>query len=233
VPHIVRGQELSALNTTPIDVGTANAIALRHSGAAPEKPANPAPPTSRNGVAPGTAPAAPEKTPVPASSGANPGTTPASSATLLSFSPGEVHAAVGKTFMMDVVVSGVQDLFSAPVQIQYDPAKLQVVNVSNGGFLSQGEQAVAVAQRDDPVQGLVQVAANRPPNSGGVSGQGAVFTLTFMAKDSGQASVSIARASLRDAANQPISVSGTPAVVNIAEPRSSAEKARVPANSNP
>jgi general secretion pathway protein D len=216
IPHIVRGQELSGLNVKPIDVGTGNTIELRHLDVAPEKPATPAaaPTVPKGALTPGNRPVQPATTGagsvVPASV-----PVPAGPGTLLSFSPGDVHASKGQTFMMDVVVSGAQNLFSAPVQIQYDPTKLQVVNVSNGGFLGQGEQAVALAQRDDPSQGLMQVTANRPPNSGGVSGGGTVFTLTFLAKDSGQATVSISRAGLRDASNQPIVASGTQAVVDI------------------
>jgi general secretion pathway protein D len=219
-PHIVRGQELSSLNTKPLDVGTANTLELRRFNLAPDKPVTPPAATPRSGTAPGTAPAAPGKAPASPVASNAPAGDAGSPAAVLSFSPAEVHATVGKTFMLDLVVSGAQNLFSAPVQVQYDPTKLQVVNVSNGGFLAQGEQAVAVAQRDDPSQGVVQLNANRPPNSGGVSGQGSVFTLTFMAKDGGEATVSITRAGLRDAGNQAIPATGTPAVVKILDSRS-------------
>ena len=202
-PHIVRGQELNALNVRPIDIGTGSTIELRPVSMAPDNTATAPPPTSPRDVQT-LKPEAPAVAPGPTPSGA-----------LFSFSPSEVRTTVGQTFMMDVAVSNVQNLFSVPVQIQYDPTKLQVVNVSNGGFLGQGGQAVAVAQRDDPSQGLMQLTAIRPPNSGGVSGRGSVFSLTFLAKDSGQASVSIVRAGLRDANNQSIAASGSQAVVNI------------------
>jgi len=126
--------------------------------------------------------------------------------------------------MVDVEVSGAKDLFTVPVQIQYDPTKLQVTNVSNGGFLGQGEEAVAVAERDDSANGLVQVTANRPPNSGGVSGQGSVFAITFMAKESGQTSIAVTRAGLRDVKNQPITVAGTQAAISIKERPQAAAK---------
>jgi general secretion pathway protein D len=236
-PHIVRGQELSNLNLQPIDVGTFNQLELRHFSPS-EKTATPPPATPRGGTAPGTTPSTgPGKTPAPAPPAGSAGKAPAgdvaSAATMLSFSPGEVHAAVGKTFMLDLVVSGVQKLFSAPVKVQYDPTRLQVVNVSNGGFLGQGGQAVVVTtQRDDPSQGLLVINASRPPNSGGVSGQGTVVTLTFMAKDSGQATISVIGAGLRDDGNQPIAANGTPAVVTIVDSRPSA-KAASPSEANP
>jgi general secretion pathway protein D len=230
IPHIVRGQELSSLNLKPLSVGTANQIQLRQAPVVPPKPPGPggaaAPSSTARPAQPGSA------VPVPTSATAaamSPGAAPAGAAAnvagqppavqvqpvLLTFNPGSINTTVGQTFMLDVVVNGAQNLFSAPVQIQYDPTKLQLVNASNGGFLSQGEQAVALAQRDDPASGLMQLTANRPPNSGGVSGQGPVFTLTFMAKDAGQATVAVTRAGLRDAANQSMAASGTQAVVNI------------------
>jgi general secretion pathway protein D len=134
---------------------------------------------------------------------------------LLTFNPESINTSVGQTFTMDVMVSGAQNLFSAPLQIQYDPARLQVVNVSNGSFLAQGEQPVALAQRNDTAAGTMQVTAIRPPNSGGASGQGSLLTLTFTAKDSGQATVVITRAGLRDAGNQPLEAAGTQANINI------------------
>jgi general secretion pathway protein D len=229
IPHIVRGQELSSLNLKPLSVGTGNQIQLRQAPVVPAKPAGPSGSgTPSSTVRPGPAVPVPTAMSPGAASTSAPaiaGGTAANAAgqppavqvqpVMLTFNPGSINTTVGQTFMLDVVVSGAQNLFSAPVQIQYDPTKLQLVNASNGGFLSQGEQAVALIQRDDAASGQMVLTASRPPNSGGVSGQGPVFTLTFMAKDAGQATVAVTRAGLRDAANQSMAASGTQAVVNI------------------
>jgi general secretion pathway protein D len=61
----------------------------------------------------------------------------------------------------------------------------------------------------------VQITATRPPGSGGVSGQGAVVTLTFVAKGSGQTTLSITKGGARDPAMQPIPVNGAQANVSI------------------
>jgi general secretion pathway protein D len=108
----------------------------------------------------------------------------------------------------------VQNVSSVPVQINYDPSKLQVVNISNGGFLSQDGQAVALVHRDDATSGTLQVTASRPPGSGGISGQGSVITLTMMAKTPGQSSLSINRGGARDSGMQAIPVSGAQAMIN-------------------
>ncbi len=104
----------------------------------------------------------------------------------------------GNTFVVNLLISGAQNVYSVPVQINYDMAKLQLVNVSNGGFLSQDGQAVALVHREDETTGTLLIQATRPPGSGGVSGQGTVVTLTFQAKASGQTPLTITRGGARD-----------------------------------
>ncbi len=216
IPHIVRSQELSELNLRPLDVGTANNIELRKyypPAAAPRTPAPAAAPAAA--PAPATpASSTPAAAPPPAPTGAA-ATAPtvAGAPVVLAFNPQQVSTAVGQTFNVELVINGAQNISSVPVQLHYDQNRLQFVNVANAGFLAQGDQAVALAHRDDPATGTMQVTANRPPNSGGASGSGSILTLTFRAKAAGQAGLSVTRAGLRDANNQAISASGTQAVV--------------------
>ena len=103
-----------------------------------------------------------------------------------------------------VTLAGAQNVHSVTTQVIYDPAVLQLVNVSNGGFLSRDGQAVAVVHRYDPASGTLQITATRPPGSGGASGEGNVFTLTFVARAPGQGSLAMARPSARDAAGSQV-----------------------------
>jgi general secretion pathway protein D len=202
IPHIVRGPDVSDSNQRLIDVGTANALQLRHVAKQETTPAPPAvPPAGAAPQAPG-APATPAR---PAS--------PTGASFL--FDPGTVTAAKGSTFTVNILVSGAQNVYSVPLQLNYDPSKLQLMNVSNGGFLSQDGQTVALVHREDETTGTLQITATRPPNSGGVSGQGSVVTLTFMAKASGQSPLTITRGGARDPAMQAITVNGAQAVVTI------------------
>src|SRR5208282_2067015 len=73
----------------------------------------------------------------------------------------------GSTFTVNVMLSGGQNVYSVPVQLNYDPNQLEVLNVSNGGFLSQDGQLVTVAHREDPATGTMQITASRPPGAGG------------------------------------------------------------------
>ncbi len=205
IPHIVRGPEVNDSNQRMIDVGTANTLQLRHISK-----------TSESVVPAGAVPAGgtPAAQPAAGSQPAARPATPATSASFL-FDPGNITQAKGSTFTVNIVISGAQNVYSVPLQLNYDPSKLQLVNVSNGNFLSQDGQTVALVHREDEATGTLQITATRPPNSGGVSGQGTVVTLTFMAKASGQSPLTITRGGARDPSMQAILVNGAQAVVTI------------------
>ena len=155
-PHIVRGTEISDLNQRAIDIGTANAIQLREM-IPPAAPAtrgtpgavqnpgnqNPASPTNQN----------------PAT-----GVNPSASFT---FDPAVINAEKGKTFAVNLQISGAKNVYSVPVQINYDPSKLQLVNVSNGNFLSQDGQAVALVHREDDGTGTRKLRPHGHPTPAG------------------------------------------------------------------
>jgi general secretion pathway protein D len=118
----------------------------------------------------------------------------------------------GSTFQVPVVISGATDVVSTPLQIQYDPAKLSLVNVGPGDFLSRDGQAVALVHRDDG-PGTISVNASRPPGAAGVNGAGVVCMLTFQAKASGMTMVVITKPGAMSSAQKPVSARG--AQVNI------------------
>ena len=198
IPHIIRGPDVSELNQRAVDVGTASAIELRHA----ERPTPAAAPS------PTPAPTSPPPVPAPAQP-----TQPQAGAATFGFDPPSVTQAPGSTFSVNVTLSGAQNVYSVPLQVSYDPKILQVVNVSNGTLLSQDGQAVALVHRDDDQTGALQITATRPPGAGGISGQGPVVTLTFLAKSPGQSSITISKGGAKDPNLQSIPVNG--AVANI------------------
>jgi len=215
IPHIVRGPEVNDSNQRLIDVGTANSLQLRHVSKTEASVGGGA---SAAGGAQGAAQGGSIRpvTPTPATSTPTPAptTAPGAGASFL-FDPETLTQAKGSTFTVNILISGAQNVYSVPLQLNYDPSKLQLMNVSNGGFLSQDGQTVALVHREDETSGTLQITATRPPNSGGVSGQGSVVTLTFMAKASGQSPLTITRGGARDPSMQPITVNGAQAVVTI------------------
>jgi general secretion pathway protein D len=215
IPHIIRGPEASRSNLDMLDVGTANALELRRSGSKPVAPA-PAVAAPVPAPAPQAQPATPPPTMQPAPATTQPPVEQGiAAAGSFLFDPPSSSQAKGATFTVNVMVSGGQNVYSVPLQLTYDVNQLQVVNVSNGGFLSQDGQAVALVHRDDPSTGTLQVTATRPPGAGGVSGQGAVVTLTFLAKAPGQSQVVITKGGALDPAMQRIAMSGAQTVVTV------------------
>jgi general secretion pathway protein D len=211
VPHIVRGQELSDLNQRPLEVGTASAIGLRRVHAAAPAPASQAPAA---GTPPPSAANSPAQPPVSQTTPAIPQPA-ASGAASFVFDPANVTQAAGSTFAVNILLTGAQNVHSVPLQVSYDPKVLQVVNVSNGGLLSQDGQAVALVHRDDEAGGSLQITATRPPGAVGVTGQGAVVTLTLLAKASGQSTLTISRGGARDPNMQAMPVAGAVATVKV------------------
>jgi general secretion pathway protein D len=202
IPHIVRSHEYNDMNQQALDVGTANAIELRRVSHQPA-PAQ----------VPAIQPVQPQGTPEPSNPpNQSPGSASAGPAAF-TFDPASVTQAKGSTFAVNVLLSGAQNAFSVPLQISYDQKMLQVVNVSNGGFLSQDGQAVALVHRDDDTTGTLQITATRPPGATGISGQGTVLTLTLVAKAPGQSTLTIARGGVRDPGMQAAPVAG--AVMNV------------------
>ncbi len=194
IPHIVRAQDVFDSNTRAIDVGTANSITLHRTTP---------PPTEQQPV--------PQAGAAPADQAA---TAPAGSA-LVSFDPPSLNQAVGSTFTVNINMAGAQNVYSVPLQILYNPKVLQLLNVSNGPVLQQDGQAVALVHRDDSMMGILQVTASRPPGSNGITADGQLFTLTFQAKTPGQATLSISRATLKNASMQNIPAGGSQAIVTV------------------
>jgi len=216
IPHIVRAPEVNEINTRAIDIGTATAIEVRRMKtaqpqAAPQVAPQPAQQPSMQQPAP------PVETPTPQGNlpQAQQTTPEAVGGAIFSFDPPTVSQQAGSTFAVNVVVNGARNVYSAPLQINFDPNTLQLVNISNGDFLGRDGQAVAVVHREDAATGSMMVTGTRPPGSGGISGEGTLFTLTFQAKQPGQSTLSIQRAMLRDPEMQSLPASGSQAAVTI------------------
>ncbi len=230
VPHIVRSPMLSASNLNPVDTGTGQYIELRRTAldsapmslspiAAPARPAvepnvGSVPGQSAQGAAPGALAqfrdsvqggAPPAAAPPQPAQGAPPG------ALRFSLVPSAGSSvAAGTTFQVPVVVTGAHDVASIPLQVQYDPARLALVNVGDGDFLGSDGQAVALVHRDDG-PGTIVINASRPPGTPGVSGAGVVCVLTFQAKAAGSTRLGIVHPGALTSAQQSLQGEGTPA----------------------
>ncbi|HTT22664.1 MAG TPA: cohesin domain-containing protein [Candidatus Sulfotelmatobacter sp.] len=217
VPHIIRASDVNEINQRAIDIGTATTIEL-HRAPKPAVIPTSAPQSGPNGT-PSIVPSdqstnqsatRPTPSSQPSAQGANSGGTPS-----FLFDPPTIQTQKGSTFAVNLLISGAQNVYSVPVQLNYNPNLLQLVNVSNGSFLSQDGQVVTLVHREDESLGQSQITVSRPSGAGGVSGQGTVATITFMAKAAGQTPLSITRGGARDPGLQPITVNGAQASVTV------------------
>jgi general secretion pathway protein D len=228
VPHIVRESVLSKLNTRAIDTGTSQAMELRYdptmtpasdmeSADAPNHPvgatdaANAAAAVIHPPQNPGQIP----NSQIP--SGQMP-TSPAHAAPAgppVSFTvqPSTPTPAVGSTFTTQVMISNAQDVFAVPLQLQFNPAVLQLVNVDSGPFLGSDSQAIAIAHRVD--NGTVTISASRPPNTKGMSGQGSVCNITFKAIAPGDSQLNLVKVGAMNSAHVNLPAVGSQAVVHV------------------
>ena len=174
----------------------------------------PVPAPAPAAAAPATAPpaTAPPVTAAPPGAAAAPpaAAAPASGAPSFVFQvpPGPVPA--GASFQVPILLNGGADVSSVPLQFNYDPSKLALVNVTGGNFLSKDGQAMALIHRDDG-PGNVTVVASRPPGSAGVSGSGVLCVLTFQAKAAGPSTLTMTRAGAVNSKQQQIAAQGAQA----------------------
>ena len=217
IPHIVRRPDYTEEEMRGIAVGSATVVKLNYAHP-PQVDGEPAP----KGAMP-PAPGAPA-TPMPAPPATMPqAATPQASAppaapqagATVNFVPAQVEAAIGGSFNVNLVVANATDLFSAPLQIKYDPKALKLTGIAQGNLMaSDGQQATFTKNILDDT-GEADITLNRLPGTGGISGSGMLVTLTFTTLARGATSVSAPAFSPTNSQGQPISNSTPLLTVNV------------------
>jgi general secretion pathway protein D len=181
-PHILRFPSINADNLTVIGAGTDSNVKVYREPVAAQ-PAGAAP-AGGNGAGTGagvksSGMAAPGAGVAPASmtTPAQPGGAPNPDAAVqLHFEPNTTMLKTGDSATIGLAVSNVQDLYSIPLLIHYDPAVISVEEVRDGGFLGgSNSQNIAIVQRIDAQRGEVVVSATRQPGTVGVNGTGTIL----------------------------------------------------------
>ena len=225
IPHVVRGEELSPMNLKEIDTGTGTSVSLRRIGSirvpasavepagkpSAELPPNQSSNQTANQQQPAPAGAQPQGVEQAAQQAMELQATAANAPPIsLALAAPPAAAKVGTNFQVAVNASGGSDVFSVPLQLHYDPAKLTLINVDSGNYLGHDGQTVALVHRDDGAGG-VAISASRPPGVAGVNGSGQLCVLTFQAKSAGDSILSVTKAAARDSKQQalPVITSGT------------------------
>jgi general secretion pathway protein D len=232
IPHIVRENILTRENTEAVYTGTSSSfdirmqtpaqIQARKAAAAAEMAsyvppaAAPAATTAGRAASAALGTIAADAQPVPAPVG-RPARIPDAGVELpvtLAVTPASMTQAVGSTFQVALTAANAHDLYSVPVQLKFDPKVLALVDMDSGPLLSQDGQAVALVHRDDG-NGMVTLAATRPPNAAGVNGQGVVATLTFKALATGNSTIALVRLGAKNSRQVSLPTVGMQALVQV------------------
>jgi len=124
----------------------------------------------------------------------------------LRFDPQTVNLAPGQTATLGISVDNVADLYSIPMILQFDPTVISVQDIQHGGFLSSGNQEIAIVKGGDESKGQLMIAATRQPNTPGVSGSGTLLGLVVKALKPGNTNLSIVQVNAKDSQQKPLAL---------------------------
>jgi len=204
IPHIVRLPTMTAENLRSIASGTdTNAeVRLENAVMAPTAPKTEAVPV------PAAQPPAAAPTPAPSQA-------PTTQNPALRFDPAIVALRPGETATIGVVVQNVQDLYSIPMLLQFNPAVISVEDVRQGGFLSGGTQDIAIVERVDKERGQAIISATRMPNTPGVNGSGTLVGIVVRGVAPGSSQLSIVQVNAKDSQQRPIQMVTSEAAIRV------------------
>jgi general secretion pathway protein D len=204
-PHVLRMPDITSADLRPMAAGTDTNVRVYYKD---EEPQDGGTPSALGGPIP-NAPLP------PANSGSAQSAAPNSSAAQLQFTPSAATIKPGQRITLGLNVANVNDLYSIPLLIHYDPKVIQVEDVTNGGFLSGGNQEVAIVQRVDAQHGQVIVSATRQPNTPGVNGTGSLLGLVVRAVGPGTSPIQILQVNARNSQQQTIPMVSGEATINV------------------
>jgi general secretion pathway protein D len=194
-PHIVRLPEWTRENLRPLYTGSETEVKVRRE--AEVRSPNTAPPAATPQGPANPAQQAPGAAAVPAAQGS-------ANAAQIRFEPRSLSLKVGEKQTVGIVVENVNDLFSIPFLLQYNPAVISVEEVQHGGFLSGGTQEIAIVQRVDKERGQAIISATRQPNTAGVSGTGTIMGIVVKGIAPGSSNLSIVQVNAKDSQQKSI-----------------------------
>jgi general secretion pathway protein D len=202
-PHIVRLPDWSRANLKPMYSGSESNVQVRRESDI-RAPANEPPKPDQS--APAAAPPAPDT---------NAAAQPQAQAAQVRFEPRTLSLKAGQTATIGVVVDNVNDLFSIPFLLQFNPAVVSVEEVQHGGFLQGGNQEIAIVTNVDKVRGQAIISATRQPNTPGVSGTGTIMGIVVKGIAPGSSNLSIVQVNAKDSQQRPIQLVTSEATLQV------------------
>jgi general secretion pathway protein D len=188
-PRIVRIPEWTKANLRTMYSGSETNVQVKRES---ETRAPVQPPASNQNMGAGTPAPSPGST-TPAAGAVQGTPTPK-----IRFEPQSLSLKAGQTATIGVVVENVNDLFSIPLLLQYNPAVISIEEVQHGGFLSGGTQEIAIVQQVFKDKGQAIISATRQPNTAGVNGSGTLIGIVVKGLTPGSSNLSIVQVNAKD-----------------------------------
>ena len=226
-PRIVRTQELSLQDVSPIFIGSQQSLGLGGPPPliAPTVDADAVPGTTGQAAPPQSAPTGAGVVVVPPGSSAVPGTTTVQSTAgaavppvaaggrLLLSTPGEDFRVGGGPYTVAVSMADSSQVSSVSLTISFNPSVLRVRTVQEGSFLRAGGVTAAFTQQVDATTGRVDIAIVRSNDPTGVAGTGLLAAILFDAVGGGSANLALTGAATGPrGASVPLQMGSVPAV---------------------
>ena len=108
----------------------------------------------------------------------------------------------GEMVTYAIVVENARDVARAPVRVVFDPDVLELVSAAEGSFFSKDGATTRFLARDGSAPGLLEISISRIPPARGLTGNGVLCTVTFIARSAGSSPVALAGSRLMDSAGQ-------------------------------
>jgi general secretion pathway protein D len=201
-PRIVRMPEWTKANLRGLYSGSETNVQVKRESEV-RAPSQQPPPSAQQ----------PAASPNPMAS--TPASAPVNQAAKIRFEPQTLSLKVGQTATVGVLVENVNDLFSIPLLLQYNPAVISVEEVQHGGFLSGGTQEIAIVHQPIKDKGQSIISATRQPNTPGVSGSGTLIGIVVKALAPGSSNLSIVQVNAKDSQQKTIPLVTGEAVLQV------------------
>jgi general secretion pathway protein D len=220
-PHILRFPSIHAENLRRLAAGTdSNVRVLRQASSDgrsndAQSKSSEANPEAQHSTLPSSMQTLAKPAQFAAAYSVTPGASTTGAGAQIRFNPERVTLRNGDSEIVGVAIESVNDLFSLPVLLKYDPAVIQITEVRDGGFLSGGTEAVAIVQRIDAQKGEVMISCTRGPHAPGVNGSGTILGLVVKGVAAGDARIQIVELNAQDSQQRSIPITSREAAIRV------------------
>jgi len=123
---------------------------------------------------------------------------------LLYVYPAEESAGVGDTFLIDINVENVSDLYGFEFKLSYDTGVLDALNITEGPFLKSGGPTFKAKMEINETTGTIYVVITLYETKIGITGSGTLVTITFNATSLGESRLNLYDTILGNSKGEPI-----------------------------